>query len=110
MSFVGSCFKVLPAGFDILKRLKFLKQGRSAGKIGNGVKIPALDEQNTAKVARKSLAAAMDIPEGKILTQGDVTLLRPGTGLKPNLLKLVLGRTARRTIPAGQLIEFGDLA
>ena len=73
--------------------------------IGNGRMRPAPSELGTAKVARKSLITTRDIPEGTALTADDLAVRRPGTGLSPKLLSVIVGRTARRTIPAGTLLQ-----
>lgn len=67
--------------------------------LGDGVKRPAPSELPVRAVARKSLIAARDIPEGATLAAEDVVILRPGTGLSPAALPRVLGRRAARAIP-----------
>jgi N-acetylneuraminate synthase len=78
--------------------------------LGHGRKEPAAAERDVARVARRSLVAAHDIPEGAAVTADAVTALRPGTGLSPALLPSVLGRRARRRIPAGTLLSLDMLA
>jgi N,N'-diacetyllegionaminate synthase len=75
--------------------------------LGHGRKEPAECERDTAEVARKSLLAAEDIPQGARLSREAVAILRPGTGLPPAMLPYVLGRVARRQIAAGELLELG---
>lgn len=60
--------------------------------MGTGVKRPTAAELNTAEVARRSLTAAHDLVAGQTLTQTDIAILRPGTGLPPKHLPLVLGQ------------------
>ncbi|MFQ6029779.1 MAG: N-acetylneuraminate synthase family protein, partial [Dehalococcoidia bacterium] len=72
--------------------------------LGHGRKEPAASEANTASVARKSLVAAQDIPEGVPLAEKFVAIKRPGTGLPPVMRSHIVGRTTRRPIPAGTLI------
>ncbi len=74
--------------------------------LGNGVKVPAPSERNTAEVARKSIAVARDMHKGDVIVESDLTVLRPGTGLKPNLIPYVIGKKLRNDIPAGTLIGF----
>ncbi len=83
---------------------------RVEAAMGDGLKRPALCEANTASVARKSLTAARDIPAGTPLTDALIAVKRPGTGLSPALLPLVLGRCARVDIPVDALIRFEDLS
>ena len=72
--------------------------------LGHGRKEPAPCEAETASVARKSVVAARHIPAGAVLTEEMVALKRPGSGLHPSLLSLLLGRKARHDIPAGTLL------
>ena len=53
--------------------------------LGDGRKVAAAAESNTAAVARKSLVALRDIAPGSILTLDSVGVRRPGTGLPPAL-------------------------
>jgi N,N'-diacetyllegionaminate synthase len=73
--------------------------------LGTGRKEPAPGEAETARVARKSLVAARDIPAGTILTEDYVAIKRPGTGLPPSLYPYIVGRTLRYAIPEGTLIS-----
>ena len=73
--------------------------------LGNGRKVPALSESNTAAVARRSLVAARPIPAGRVIEREDLTTLRPGTGLPPNMILQIVGMTARQEIPSGTLLS-----
>lgn len=73
--------------------------------LGNGRKVPTASELETAKVARRSLVAACDIPAGATLEREMVVMRRPGTGLSPSTLSAVLGRRAMRDIAAGTLLD-----
>lgn len=73
--------------------------------MGDGLKVPAEHERSTAAVARKSLAAACDIARGASISRSMVCALRPGTGIPPSQLSLVLGRVARVKIPKGDLFS-----
>lgn len=79
---------------------------RVESALGNGRKEPVEGEADTAAVARKSIVARRDIPAGTMLTQEQVVMMRPGTGLPSSMLDYVIGRVARREIPAGTLISF----
>lgn len=78
--------------------------------LGTGEKRPAKAEAAVAAVARKSLVAARDIPAGSVITEAMVAVKRPGTGLPPALRAQVIGRRARRDIPAGTLLDQDLLA
>jgi len=73
--------------------------------LGNGRKVPAASEIEMAKVARRSLVAARDIPAGSTLARDMVVLRRPGTGLSPATLNTLLGLRSIRDIAAGTLLD-----
>ncbi|HKG45139.1 MAG TPA: N-acetylneuraminate synthase [Pyrinomonadaceae bacterium] len=73
--------------------------------LGSGRKVPAASEVEIAKVARRSLVAARDIPLGSTLARDMVIMRRPGTGLSPAALNSLLGLQAIRHIAAGELLE-----
>ena len=73
--------------------------------LGNGEKIPATSERDTALVARKSLVATRDIFTGEILTRELIAAKRPGTGLPPSMLTALTGRRAVRDIREGTLLS-----
>jgi N-acetylneuraminate synthase/N,N'-diacetyllegionaminate synthase len=94
------------------EELASLVQGiRSVEKaLGHGRKEPAASEAAVARVARKSLVAAKDIPAGTKITADLLVLRRPGTGLPPAMRASVVGRTAREDIKAGTLLEWEMLS
>jgi len=71
--------------------------------LGHGRKEPAASEANIASAARKSLVAAQDILAGTVLTEAMIAVKRPGTGLVPGMKSNLIGRTAKKSIPAGTL-------
>ncbi len=79
---------------------------RVESALGSGRKEPVEGEADTAAVARKSIVARRDILAGTILTQDQIVMMRPGTGLPSSMLVHVIGRVARRDILAGTLISF----
>ena len=56
----------------------------------------------------KSIVARRNIEAGKILTNDDVTLKKPGTGLPAARLPEIVGRRAQRSITADTLISEED--
>jgi len=62
------------------------------------------------RVFRVSCIAARDLPAGAFLTEADVTIARPGTGLPPLERERIVGRRLGRNMPAGKPFEPEDLA
>jgi N-acetylneuraminate synthase len=73
--------------------------------LGDGCKQPVLPEIQTAAVARKSLVAAYDLPAGAVLTEREIAILRPGTGLPPARRGELIGRALRVPVRAGTLLS-----
>ena len=57
---------------------RMVQEIRAVGlALGDGRKVPAASEENTAAVARKSLVAARDIAAGEVLTGDLIAIRRP---------------------------------
>jgi sialic acid synthase SpsE len=66
-------------------------------------------EQDVRNMAHHSVVSIRDIAAGATIGADDVWAKRPGTGIPARQLADVIGRTARRHIPADQLIRWEDL-
>lgn len=77
--------------------------------IGDSRKVCLPSEQLHYARGRRSLFAAVSIPEGVVITQDMVAILRPGAGLAPKFLEAVVGRRARRNIGAFDPISWADV-
>lgn len=78
--------------------------------LGDGEKRPAPSEEANRLVVRRSLAAGADLPAGTVLTAAMLTVLRPATGIPPDRIAEVAGRTLARSVRRGQLLDPADLA
>jgi sialic acid synthase SpsE len=77
---------------------------RVGDALGDGKKVPADSELDTARVARRSLVAAENIYAGTRILREMIAAKRPGTGLSPTKLSLIVGRTALVDIAAGSML------
>ena len=66
--------------------------------------VPA--EEEMARLGRRSLVARVRIEKGATLDAGMLTAKRPGYGIRPKFLPLLIGRTARQTIEADDVITW----
>lgn len=64
--------------------------------LGSGHKMVSASERKNIEIARKSIVAARDIKKGEILTEDNLTVKRPGTGISPMRWKEVIGTVATR--------------
>ncbi len=76
---------------------------------GDGIKRPQAEELATALVARRSIVAVRDLPAGAMLTDDDVAIMRPGTGLAPAMIDVVVGCRLARDVAAHTPITLVDL-
>lgn len=67
-------------------------------------------ERDVRLVSRQSLVATHDLPEGHVLTPGDLTVKRPGTGLPPFMIGSVMGCTLARAVKADRVMLESDIA
>ncbi len=72
--------------------------------LGSGVKEPCATELANAVNMRRSLVARRDIAIGEQLSEADLTCKRPATGISPQRISEMVGRTASVSIPAGTQI------
>lgn len=76
---------------------------------GDGVKVPTASELQVRALVRRSVTSVRDIAAGASIGPDDIALLRPGTGIPPAEFQDVLGKRARKAIPAGQTVQWTDL-
>lgn len=77
--------------------------------LGDGVKRVDRSELDTRIAARKSIHLAMAVSEGEVLSADKLCYLRPGDGIPPSMMNLVVGRQARSCLPAGHKLLIRDL-
>lgn len=82
---------------------------RVSAMLGDGVKAPTPEERDTARVARRSIVAAVDIPAGAVITAAMLACRRPATGIAPREMASVLGRQAAQQLPAGTVLQWDQL-
>jgi N-acetylneuraminate synthase len=59
--------------------------------LGDGIKKPNKSEIEIMKVARRSLVAIKNIRAGEIIKESDITIKRPGTGIPPKFIEIIIG-------------------
>jgi len=77
--------------------------------LGDGMKIPGVEEEENKKVARRSLVARIDIPEGAIISEEMLDIKRPGAGIEPKYIGIIAGRKAKKDIKSGELVTFAKV-
>jgi sialic acid synthase SpsE len=74
--------------------------------LGSPIKKPSGEEIQNRKISRRSLFAAMDIPQGTVITADMLDAKRPGTGVSPKCFRELVGREAISTIEEDELITW----
>lgn len=67
-------------------------------------------ERDVRLVSRQSIVTRRELAGGAVLTKGDLTFKRPGTGLEPFRLAEVVGRRLVRAVEADAPLTANDLA
>jgi N-acetylneuraminate synthase/N,N'-diacetyllegionaminate synthase len=76
----------------------------AARALGDGEKKPVGSELKNKSVIRKSIHAARRIDEGKVLSEDDISVIRPEGGLPPAKLSSLIGKEASETVNKGEPI------
>lgn len=89
-------FSMEPAEFQ-----QMVRDVRTVEKALGTVSYALTEKQKESVVFRRSLFVVEDMHKGDVLTEKNVRSIRPGYGLPPRCLPLVLGRRATRDITRG---------
>jgi len=76
---------------------------------GSGIKEPSPSEQKNIAVARKSIHLATNISAGTRLTEKHLVMKRPGNGISPMEIELVIGKILIQTLDADTLLTWEHL-
>lgn len=77
--------------------------------MGRYEKGPVEAESQAYRYARRSIVTSTTIAKGTTLTRDMLTFKRPGTGIYPKFVDVVVGRVARVDIPEDTVLEWGML-
>lgn len=84
----------------ILSKIDFLD------KIGGSCELKCLGSEAKARQnARRSIVSKGLIPKGAVITEEMLTFKRPGTGISPDNLRLVVGKTAKYDIEDDTILK-----
>jgi sialic acid synthase SpsE len=77
-----------------------------ARSMGSFTKVVSNAEKEKRLKFRRSIVFVNDLPEGHILTERDLTSKRPGTGVSPDLIDNLIGRTLTRNVENDMLLKW----
>jgi N-acetylneuraminate synthase/N,N'-diacetyllegionaminate synthase len=74
--------------------------------MGSPLKCMLPEEEEMARLGRRSIVAKVEIPKGTIIEADMLTTKRPGYGIRPKFLPVIVGRPARVTIRADEVVTW----
>lgn len=77
--------------------------------LGDGIKRARPAEHEARALVRRGLKAARVLPAGTIITESDIAVLRPATGLAPDRFEAVIGGRTTKALSPGEPIEMSDI-
>jgi pseudaminic acid synthase len=77
--------------------------------MGTGRKRMAPSEAENRLAGRRSIFTVAALEPGQVVTRDMLRIVRPGSGLHPRFVDTVVGRTAKRKIPANWPITWDDV-
>ncbi len=78
---------------DMVRSIRNIEQA-----FGVADKTPFDEEVRIMEIGRRSIIAALDLKKGQRLTEKDIVIKRPGTGISPKYLETVIGGKVLRDI------------
>ncbi|MCQ1571703.1 N-acetylneuraminate synthase family protein [Neorhizobium galegae] len=87
---------------DAIRAFEFMR--------GSGVKEPAASERVTRINNRKSIVLERDLKAGDVISEADIAVKRPGTGIYPKHFEEVIGRRAAVDLKADAVLQWSNLA
>jgi N-acetylneuraminate synthase len=85
----------------IIETTRKIEQAR-----GDGIKKPSKSEYKNRLQNRVGICSLTDILKGTTLTKDVIDIRRPGYGISPKFFEQVVGRTAKKDIPADEAITW----
>lgn len=73
--------------------------------LGDGIKRPSASECRNIPVMRRSIVAARNIQQGELLSEENLLIKRPGTGINPLKWDEIVGQQAKRDFTEDEPIE-----
>lgn len=87
----------------LVNKIRLFEQMR-----GNGIKMPVGDEVKNRRNNRKSIVCVRDMKEGDIITNEDIDIKRPGSGILPKYKEMLMGKRVTRDIEEDTLLQWSD--
>jgi N-acetylneuraminate synthase len=80
-----------------------------SGALGDGMRTLLPEEIKQRENMRRSIVVTRDIKAGEVLSKEDLDVKRPGTGISPTKIDLVVGCTVKNDIESDTVVKYSDL-
>lgn len=99
------------ASLDPMELKQMVKSIRNIEKAisGSGIKEPSDSELKNIQIARKSIHINKSLEKGQIITKEDLIMMRPGDGISPMKIQLVIGKTSVRLLNKFHKLSLEDI-
>jgi len=77
--------------------------------LGSSMKTPVASELEVRDVVRRSIVAKVEIPRGVIITEDLLAFKRPGIGIAPKHIGLLIGKVANQNIHKDEIIKLENM-
>ena len=97
------------ASLNPLELKKMVKSIRNVEKaLGRLIKKPSVNEKQNKKTVRKSLVINKEKSKGDIIKENDIEIKRPGTGIEPKYLDIIVGMKLINNTNKDQVLHWDD--
>ena len=93
-------------GTEMTRFIQTIREVETA--MGQSRRILSAEEIARRNKVRRSLFAKRNLKAGQVVTLADIDFRRPGTGIQPDSLHLVEGRTLGKDVVEGQMLDLED--
>jgi N,N'-diacetyllegionaminate synthase len=99
------------ASLDPMELKQMVKSIRNIERAisGSGIKEPSDSELKNILIARKSIHINKSLEKGQIITKEDLIMMRPGDGISPMKIQLVIGKTSVRLLNKFHKLSLEDI-
>lgn len=86
---------------ELVKKIRIIE--KTIGKHRTGI---TNSEVKFRKLMRRSVGVNKTIPAGTKLSKSDLNLIRPSTGIPPNMIEKLVGMTVKKRVEKGELLTW----
>jgi N,N'-diacetyllegionaminate synthase len=90
---------------EMVKSIRNIEEALS----GSGIKEPSESESKNIQIARKSIYTNKPIQKGNLLRKEDLIMMRPGDGISPMDIDLLVNKQVAKDLPEGHKITKCDI-